>query len=197
MNNIFAKIIYTTNESLKDLIIKRFNFKSEEIINNFEVYKKQQEDFNLVLIYSRDNDISSWIKYIKEKYEVINIFNIWTAFSLSDLDNKLWDVYMPNTLIDWSDKAIFLENYVDLNYDLNKFWLVMNWICYTKNDFENKEEIYSLNEEYLWELIDNEAYLIAFEIEKEGFISKFSVVKVLTNDYYLIENWVDILELMI
>lgn len=47
------------------------------------------------------------------------------------------------------NQAIFLENLVDLNYDLNWFWLIMNWICLTLNKkIETQEELLNIKENF-------------------------------------------------
>jgi len=91
-----------------------------------------------------------WFKMINESFDCENCWNLiekhpeWSArnhcpyclFSkhLDNNDLQIWDIMIPNTFIDSSNKPMFLEYSIWENYDMKKFWLILNWICYSWNE---------------------------------------------------------------
>jgi|GEM_PF-4028443 len=72
--NIFANIIYTNEENIKNEILKTLNLNLKEKTSNLEIYSKLKVDANLVLIFGKN--IDEIIKYSLENYEIIKFFNI-------------------------------------------------------------------------------------------------------------------------
>lgn len=196
--NIFAKIIITTDTNIKNAIIERLSLKQKEIINDLEIFIKTTEDENIVLIFSPNKDFEKVIHYAKDNYEIIKILNVWNSIALWDLDMISWDVIIPNTIINEKNEAVFFDSLIEKNYDLKKFGLILNGICFSKeNEFKDKEGVLDLHKEYIGEILDDEAFLFAKELEKNHFISLSVIIKIISKEVEYIENGVDILELMI
>lgn len=196
--NIFAKVIIVTDNNIKTNLINKLNLVFKEEIEWIEIFSKKYDEWNLILIYSENKNFSKYISYAKENYEILKIVNIWTAISMSDLDVLNWDIMIPNTFIDENGKAIFIEWLTDKNFDLNKFWLHLNWICLTKkNNFKNEDEVFETKEKYSTDILDFESYFLLEEAKKNDLIDKIYIIKIIWNTNEEIKNWIDILELMI
>lgn len=196
--NIFAKVILTTDNDIKDEIISRLSLALKEKNSNFEVYSKLEVDANIVLIFSKNKDFEEVMKYIKENYETIKFLNISTALAFDDLDIKFWDIVIPNTFINKENEAVFLEYLVDKNYDLKNFWLILNWICLTlEKDIKDEEELQKIRENSSSEIFDFEAFYIAKILEKNDLLDKSSIVKIIWKEKDFIKNWINILEIML
>ncbi len=194
--NIFAKIIQTNNNNIKNEIIKTFNLDLKEKIDDLEIYSKLIDEANIVLIFGEN--IKNIISYAMKNFEVIQFFHLWTALSLDDLDTLFWDVMIPNTFINKDNEALFLEYLVDKNYDLKNFWLLLNWICLTlENDIKDEDELEEIIQNYSAEIFDKESFFILEELEKNQLIDKSCIIKIVWNDEEFTKNWVQILELMI
>lgn len=195
--NIFAKIITTTDENIKNDIIKRLLLQPKEKINNLEIFSKLGDEANIVFIYSK-SDFDNIINYIKEHYEIVKFFNIWTSQALDDLDITYWDIMIPNTFINKKNEVVFLEYLVDKNYDLKNFWLLLNGICLSlENDIVNEDELHEIVQNYSAEIFDNESYNLAKELEKNDILDRSCIVKIIWKDKEFIKNGIDILEIML
>lgn len=194
--NIFANIIYTNEENIKNEILKTLNLNLKEKTSNLEIYSKLKVDANLVLIFGKN--IDEIIKYSLENYEIIKFFNIWTSLPLDDLDLILWDIMIPNTFINEKNEALFLEYLVDKNYNLKNFWLILNWICLSLESYITDErQLQEIREKFSAEIFDKESYKIVKTLEKKDLLSKSCIIKIIWKNEEFIKNWVQILELMI
>lgn len=194
--NIFAKIITTSEENIKNEVIKSLWLTLKEKNSNIEVYSKLDVDANIVLIFWKD--ISQVIDYVKENYDIIKFFHIGTALPLDSLDINLWDVMIPNTFINEENEVVFLEYLVEKNYDLKNFWLLLNGICISlENDIQNEEELEEIIQNYSAEIFDKEGFLIAKTLEENSLLEKSSIIKIVWKDSEFIKNWVQILEIML
>ncbi len=195
--NIFAKIITTTNNDIKNEIISTFNLTLKEKINNLEVYSKLEVDANIILIFG-ENNFEDIIKYAKENFEIVKFFNIWDALHLDSLDLSFWDVMIPNTFINKENEVVFLEYLVDKNYDLKNFWLLLNGICLSlENEVKTEEEIQEIIEKYSAEIFDKESFNLAKELEKNELLDKSCIIKIIGKESDYIKNGVNILEIML
>jgi hypothetical protein len=150
-----------------------------------------------VLIYSKNN-FEETINYAKDNYEIINIINIWTSLPLDTLDINPWDVIIPNTFINKENEAIFLDYLVEKNYDLKKFWLILNWICLTlEDDIKNEDELSEIVKKFSAWIFDKEAYKIAKSFEENELLKISCIIKIVGKDLEYIRNWIQILELML
>jgi adenosylhomocysteine nucleosidase len=213
-----------------DLIIKRFNLKEFENKNNITIYKWNREsndwNDNIVLVLAGIWKIQASIAmtYVLENYSPDKIINIWIAGNLNNDDAKIWDVFLPNTFIqhdmylpfkwehlDYAKKWIFLEYAIWENVDLNKFGLVLNWICLTGDQFiDNEEKVKELREEYGADLCEMEAFAILSVARKYNVLDKCVVIKAISdwadtdakeahmdNLEFAMNNSVDVLELVL
>lgn len=196
--NIFAKIIITTDENIKNSIIKRLSLSLKEKATDLEVYTIQTEDENIVLLFNHTKNFDAVLTYAKDNYEVTKVLCVGNSMSLSDVDLLEGDVIVPNTIINEENEAVFFDYIIDTNYDLKKFGLVLNGICFTKTTpFANEEEILELKDNYVAEILDDEAFFLAKELEKREMISLSGIIKIVGKNEEFIENGTDILELML
>ena len=196
--NIFAKIIITTDETIKNSIINRLSLSLKEKATDLEVFTKQTEDENIVLLFHPSKTFDAVLTYEKDNYEVIKVLNVGNSICLSDIDLLSWDVIVPNTIINEENEAVFFDYLVDKNYDLKKFGLVLNGICFTKTTpFSSQEEVLELKDDYIAEILDEEAFFLARELEKREMISLSGIIKIVGKEDEFVENGVDILELML
>lgn len=193
--NIFAKVILTTNDTIKNKLVENQVLVQKENNENYEIYFKTWSDFHTVLIYNKTSDFSASVNFVIENFEVINFYNIGIALSVDSVDLKFGDVVVPNTIIDMQDNALFLENFTDKNYDLNKFWLVLNWLCLTLDKkIESEEELLDIKNDYACDIFDFESYKIWELLKQKNLSDKYNVVKVIWEDEEYLANAVDILE---
>ncbi len=186
------KVIVSSDNEIRDLIIKRFDLKKEDK-SDFIVYKwvKKNDWFEEnILLFDIKND-ADVLDFIFDNFEIEKIINIWTAKTIENSDYKQWDVIIPNTFI-WKDKEspIFSEYAIWESYDLNKFWLILSWLCVT---IDNEK----INNK-MWDAIfENEAYDILDIAKKKNVLDKCVVIKEINNDNEFVWNCVDVLELVL
>ena len=133
--------------------------------------------------------------YLLENYSVDKIINIWIAGNLTGNDLKVWDVLLPNTFIqqdmylpfewshlDYAKKPIFLEYAIWENYDLQKFWLILNWVCVTGDEFVDKEErISKLRVDFWADICEMEAFSILSVAREYNMLDKCIVIKAISD----------------
>ncbi len=192
-----TKVIITAMKQEADLIIDKFDLKEEKKLQNITVYEWNRESNwekeNIVLVLSWIWKIQSAIAttYVFENYEVDKLINIWIAGSLSNMDVKVGDVFIPNTFIqhdiylpfewdhlDYAKNPIFLEYAIWENIDLTKFWLVLNWVCVTGDQFiDNDEKIDELRNNYAADICEMEAFSVLSVAREYNSLDKCVVIK--------------------
>ena len=225
-----TKVIVTAMKEEADLIIKRFNLKETKSINNITVFewKRENNDWNdkiiLVLAWIWKIQAAIAMTYILENYTPDKIINIWIAWNLNNADAKIWDVFLPNTFIqhdmylpfewehlDYAKKAIFLDYAVGDNFDLNKFGLILSWVCLTWDQFvDDENKVKELREEYWADLCEMEAFAILSVARQYDMLDKCVIIKAISdwadneardahmdNLEFAMNNSVDVLELVI
>jgi len=197
--NIFTKAIIITENIIKDKLVERLSLELKEALNNnLHIYSKNTLDFNLVLIYTNKENIKTSFNYLKNNYEIIKVLSLWSSLALDNLDLLDGDIIVPNTIINTKNEAIFLDYIVDTNYDFNKFWLILNGICLTlDNELKDENEVFNLKENFVWEIIDFDAFLIATEMKNNVFLDKWIIIKIIWKNDDFIQNWIDILEFIL
>jgi len=193
--NIIAKVIITSNNDIKNIFINDMWLILKETIEYIEVYEKQKDDLKEVLIYSKNIDEKA-INYIKDNYEVIKIINIGTCTAINNLDLNPWDVIIPNTILNDKNKVFFIDFFIDKNYDLKNFWLTLNWICLSKENIKDEEELYDLKERFSPDILDKEAFKICELLENNRLSQNFCIIKVVWEEKELLKNWSIIAEIM-
>lgn len=193
--NIFAKVIFSSNENISQRLIKNLELVQKENNQDYEIYVKMWWEFHTILINQKSSEIEKSIEFAFSNFEVVNFYNIWTSLSIDSLDLQFWDVIVPNTIINKNDDVIFIESFTDKNYDLNKFWLVLNGICLTLDKkIQDEDELLDIKNDYNCDIFDFEAYNIWKLVEKLNKETKFGVVKIIWEDEDTFWNVVDILE---
>ena len=96
------------------------------------------------------------------------------------LEMKIWDGVLPNTFLYKNETPFFLNYAIWENYDLNKFGLILNWVCVTWDENIITEKI--KNEDYLWDIYDMESYHILTFLKQYDFLDKVVVIKSIFNE---------------
>lgn len=196
-----TKAIITAMKEEAELIIKKFNLKETKSLKNIKIFEwtRSWDDWeeNLVLVLWWIWKIQAAIAttYLLENYSVDKIINIWIAGNLTGNDLKVWDVLLPNTFIqqdmylpfewshlDYAKKPIFLEYAIWENYDLQKFWLILNWVCVTGDEFVDKEErISKLRVDFWADICEMEAFSILSVAREYNMLGKCVVIKAISD----------------
>ncbi len=196
-----TKAIITAMKEEAELIIKKFNLKETKSLKNIKIFEwtRSWDDWeeNLILILWWIWKIQAAIAttYLLENYSVDKIINIWIAGNLTGNDLKVWDVLLPNTFIqqdmylpfewshlDYAKKPIFLEYAIWENYDLQKFWLILNWVCVTGDEFVDKEDrISKLRVDFWADICEMEAFSILSVAREYNMLDKCIVVKAISD----------------
>ena len=196
-----TKAIITAMKEEAELIIKKFNLKETKSLKNIKIFEwtRSWDDWeeNLVLVLWWIWKIQAAIAttYLLENYSVDKIINIWIAGNLTGNDLKVWDVILPNTFIqqdmylpfewehlDYAKKPIFLEYAIWENYDLQKFWLILNWVCATWDEFvDNRERMSELINDFWADICEMEAFAILTTAREYGILDKCIVIKAISD----------------
>lgn len=196
-----TKAIITAMKEEAELIIKKFNLKETKSLKNIKIFEwtRSWDDWeeNLVLVLWWIWKIQAAIAttYLLENYSVDKIINIWIAGNLTGNDLKVWDVLLPNTFIqqdmylpfewshlDYAKKPIFLEYAIWENYDLQKFWLILNWVCVTGDEFVDKEgRISKLRVDFWADICEMEAFSILSVAREYNMLDKCIVIKAISD----------------
>lgn len=198
MNNI--KVIITAMKEEADIIIKRFDLKEvkkDSIPDGIKLFEWTRGEDNIILALSGIWKVYSAIAstYLFENYDIDKLVNIWIAWNISDQWVKVWDVFLPNTFIkhdlylpfdgehlDYIKKPIFLDYAVWNNFDLNKFWLILNWICLTGSQFiDNEEKRKELRETHSGDIVEMEAFSILSVAKAYRKLDKCVVIKAVSD----------------
>ncbi len=186
------KILIIWTEFEKELIIKKFNLKEKDKIDDIEVFAWES---NIVFSsYPKDFNFKDFFKKLKEKYYFEKIIDISSCEIYSNSDLKKWDVVLANTFLSLDNKKwLFLDNIVWDNYDLVKFWLILNGICTSLKPNEHLEEKQNYSD-----IIDNSSYFILNDFLKIKDQEEIIFLKYIfdENDKNL-ENILNILEFII
>ena len=195
------KVIITAMKEEADMIIKKLNLKEVEKKNNITIFKWEREwidgneNITLVLSWIWKVQAAIAMTYILENYTPDKIINIWIAWNLNNTDAKIGDVFLPNTFIqhdmylpfdwdhlDYAKKPIFLDYAIWENYDLEKFGLILSWVCLTWDQFiDNEEKVKELRNEYWADLCEMEAFAILSVAREYNMLDKCVVIKAISD----------------
>lgn len=196
-----TKAIITAMKEEAEIIIKKFDLKETNKLKNIKIFEgnriwdEGEENIILVLAWIGKIQASIATTYLLENYSVDKIINIWIAGNVSGTDLKIWDVVLPNTFIqhdmylpfewehlDYAKKPIFLEYAVWENYDLQKFWLMLNWVCVTWDEFiDNEEKISDLRINFWADVCEMEAFAILSVAREYDMLDKCIVIKAVSD----------------
>lgn len=200
--NIDNKLLFTTNENIKIFVISKFNLKKENV-DWYEIYlwkrETENETDNLIFVFSKVDDIDATVAFIKERYLIFKYILLWASYIIRNQDIEVWDIMIPNSFIDKNgDNPIFLDYAVWENFDLNKFGLILNWVCSDRIDYA---DIINSDESY-FDIVDNDSYKFLRNLSKEDLETAVNIricienEKNLENNYFL-ENLLNIVDVMI
>lgn len=200
--NLDNKVIFTTNSIIKDTLISKFSLK-KEITTEYEIYswKRESDDSidSIIIVYCKIEKLKETVFYVKENYIIQKFILLWSSFIARNQDIETWDIMIPNSFIDENgDNPIFLEYAVWENFDLNKFWLILNWVC---SDKVKDTEIINSDESY-FDIFDHDSYNFLKCLTKED-LELAVVIRVCIKDEsdiennYFIENLLNIVDVMI
>lgn len=199
-----TKAIVTAMKEEANLIIEKFGLKEVKGLKNIKIFetirKTEESDEKIVLVFSWIWKIQASIatSYLLENYSVDKLINIWIAGNLSWNDLKIGDVILPNTFVqqdmylpfewehlNYAKKPIFLEYAVWENYDLQKFGLILNWVCVTWDEFVDKQErVDELRIDFWADICDMEAFAVLSVAREYDILDKCVVIK-------SISDWAD------
>lgn len=231
-----TKVIITAMQEEADLIIKKYWLKEvlddKSIPKWIKVFSWERKDYdedatnNIILVLSWIWKIQASLAttYIFENYDVYKLINVWIAWNLDNGDVKIWDVFIPNTFIqhdmylpfewehlDYAKKPIFLDYAIWENYDLQKFGLILSWVCLTGDQFiDDKQKTRELREKYSWDIVEMEAFAILSVARAYDMLDKCVVIKAVSdwadseskdahmnNLEFAMENSISVLELVL
>jgi len=185
------KIIIAETEKIFLEFIKSFNIKDiktneDIIIWEFIRENEDKEEDNIVIVYWKD--VLKTIEFIKNKYIIIDkIIVSNNAKILSNWELKSWDIIIPNTFISNSSETKFLDNTIWKDYDMNKFWLMLSWIC-----SDNKEE----KQEFQADIFSQNIFIYLNSLDSEELLEKTIVIsQIEEQDNY--SNLVAVTDMMI
>lgn len=196
-----TKAIVTAMKEEADLIIKKFDLKETKSLKNIKIFEwtrvwdDWEENIVLVLWWIWKIQAAIATTYLLENYSVDKLINIWIAGNLTGNDLKVWDVLLPNTFIqqdmylpfewshlDYAKKPIFLEYAIWENYDLQKFWLILNWVCATWDEFvDNRDRMLELRNDFWADICEMEAFAILTTAREYGILDKCIVIKAISD----------------
>lgn len=196
-----TKAIVTAMKEEADLIIKKFDLKEVKTLKNIKIFEnfREGEDWKekivLVLAWIGKIQAAMATAYLLENYSVDKLINIWIAGNLTWNDLKIGDVILPNTFVqqdmylpfewshlDYAKNPIFLEYAVWENYDLQKFGLILNWVCATWDEFVDKEErIEKIRLDFWADICEMEAFAILSVAREYDVLDKCIVIKAISD----------------
>lgn len=196
-----TKAIVTAMKEEADLIIKKFDLKETKSLKNIKIFEwtrvwdDWEENIVLVLWWIWKIQAAIATTYLLENYSVDKLINIWIAWNLTGNDLKVWDVILPNTFVqqdmylpfewehlDYAKKPIFLEYAIWENYDLQKFWLILNWVCATWDEFvDNRDRMLELRNDFWADICEMEAFAILTIAREYGILDKCIVIKAISD----------------
>lgn len=140
------KIIIALNEKIFLEFCKALDIKNIKTNENIIIWEKERtnwewEEESLIIVHGKD--IEKTVLFVKSTFIYIEkIILANSAKILSNWELQEWDVIIPNTFTSNTGKTIFVENLIWEDYDLNSFWLVLNWMCAERQESNNevKEE---------------------------------------------------------
>lgn len=196
-----TKAILTAMPQEAELIINKYELKEVKKFQNIKIYEGSRESEDgkekLVLAVSGIGKIQSAIgaTYLFENYDIFKFINIWIAGCVRNSDAKVGDVFLPHTFIchdtylpfdgahlDYFKKPIFIDYAIGEDYDLQKFWLILNGICVTGDQFiDDSEKVSELREKYGADVCEMEAFSVLSVAREYDALDKCIVIKAISD----------------
>jgi len=191
-----TKVLFTLNEEIATKLVDIFKLEQEKLRSGIKIFSWKYEEDDLILCLSgesRDEVIAS-LTYIHDNYDFIKFINLWTTTCTNNFDYSTWDILIPNTFVSReNENPIFVSSMPEGNYDLDEFWVIFNWICFSSFD----EKTGNILDWKCADMSDIEGYsVLSFFSEDPDFDEKFLVIKLCgESNYYL--NLVQILRMVL
>ncbi len=205
--NLNTKIIFTNDEFISKALISKFDLKKLEN-TEIEIYtwKRETENEldNLALVFCHNNNFKESVLYVKEHYIIFKYLILGSSYIIRNNDLDTWDIMIPNSFIDsaW-ENPIFVEYAVWENYDLNKFWLILNWVSREWEIIQNDEIIQQDNKEcFISDIMDIDSYNLLKNFDNED-LEKTVVIRLCVKNEedkknnFFIDNLLNIVDVMI
>lgn len=181
-----TKIILSSNQRILEIAIDRYSLEKVNTKNDLNIYEaniKNEDEIEKIVFVKVEKNIDLIFSYIEENYIYEQIINIDEAKIFLNFELKSWDVVIPNTFTGLQDenKAFFVDSVVWENYDLVKFWLILNGICLSVWN-KKVDDLEELKEDFYADIIDVNSYDL---IEKNTSLkndSVFSAIKIVVWD---------------
>lgn len=179
------------NKITSEFLIKKYELKKIENDENINLYKA----WNKILAVVDDNSIlmEKSLLYIYTEYNPNFIFHISSGTWISN-EHTIWDIILPNTFLEYDERieetefrkenidsffkwALFIENYhLQKDYDFNKFWLSIGWICVSWVNELKEELIDKTRMAYEADVYDKNSFRFVSEASKISILDKIYVI---------------------
>lgn len=196
------KIILSSNQRILEIAIAKYSLEKMNNENDlilYEAFILNEDEKEKIVFIKVEKNIDLVFSHIEENYIYDKIINIEESKVFMNFELKSGDIVIPNTFTGLQDenKAFFVDSVVWENYDLVKFWLILNGICLSVwnkkvDDLENMEE------DFYADIIDVNSFDL---IEKNTSLkndSIFSAIKIVIwdDEEYLDEYYINALNVL-
>ncbi|EKD66762.1 MAG: hypothetical protein ACD_49C00013G0004 [uncultured bacterium (gcode 4)] len=183
------------NKITSSYLIKKYELAKIENNEGIDLYKA----WNKILAVVEDNSLSidKSLLYIYTEFNPNFIFHISSGTWISN-EHTIWDIILPNTFLQYDPRientefrkenidsffkwALFIENYhLQKDYDFNKFWLSIGWICVSWKKELSDELVDKARIAYEADVYDKNSF---------SFVSEASKISILDKVYVIIMIW--------
>lgn len=200
-----TKIILSSNQRIIEIAIAKYNLQkinNENDLDIFEANIKNETETEKIIFINIIKNLDLVFTHIEENYIYDKIINIDESKVFMNFELKTGDIVIPNTFttLNNENKAFFVDSVIWENYDLLKFWLVLNGICLSVWN-KKIEDLEELKEDFYADIIDVNSYDLIEKNTKLNNDSIFSAIKIvvweedeLLDEYYI--NALNILDLI-
>lgn len=200
-----TKIILSSNQRIIEIAIAKYNLQkinNENDLDIFEANIKNENETEKIIFINIIKNLDLVFTHIEENYIYDKIINIDESKVFMNFELKTGDIVIPNTFttLNNENKAFFVDSVIWENYDLLKFWLVLNGICLSVWN-KKIEDLEELKEDFYADIIDVNSYDLIEKNTKLNNDSIFSAIKIvvwqedeLLDEYYI--NALNILDLI-
>lgn len=200
-----TKIILSSNQRIIEIAIAKYNLQkinNENDLDIFEANIKNETENEKIVFINIIKNLDLVFTHIEENYIYDKIINIDESKVFMNFELKTGDIVIPNTFttLNNEDDAFFVDSVIWENYDLLKFWLILNGICLLVWN-KKIEDLEELKEDFYADIIDVNSYDLIEKNTKLNNDSIFSAIKIvvweedeLLDEYYI--NALNILDLI-
>jgi len=170
-------LIITSNDVIYTELISRMNLQA-----NWDIATSSLEDSIIIAIKSSSPEAIEAI--IWNQVFIEKVICIDTVTQFYDVEFKLWDVVIPNSVISGAEAA-FLEYAPSGDYDLEKFNLILNGTIWPESD----------DEDFQVDMVDENIFPITANLQKNDLLSKTIVLRGIWEES--IENTLAVFEMVV